>query len=265
MRPVRAFVAAALTGIVIFIVSALNLALAGATTITEPSGSTIEVSLDAAKYAAPFTVKAEGFEPYENVFVEQCNGRPPIAEHWAPSVDCDFGSAPAAAVADADGRVTFAATDRNHAPFLFVGAGPQELFNCLPPKGAAPNNGLENYRNCQLRISSSNTAGTDDQVFLALKLPEGARAGIRTPPQAIVSGASTTAPSGANASGRNPSGSGSKAATSGELASSQSGSNSGSGSSSSFPYAAVLLPIAAVVIGGSFFLLHKRRSGRVAA
>jgi hypothetical protein len=260
---VRAFVAAALIGIGIVIVSALNPALAGATTITEPSGSTVDVGLDAAKYAAPFTVKAEGFEPYENVFVEQCNGRPPSAEHWAPSLDCDFGSAPAAAVADANGKVTFAAADPNHAPFLFVGPSPQELFNCLSPKGAAPNNGLESFRNCQLRISSSNTAGTDDQVFLTLKLPEGARAGIRTPPQAMVAGASATSPSRANPSGANPSHSGADAAASKDLASSPSGTSPGS--SSSFPYAAVLLPIAAVVIGGSFFLLHKRRSGRVAA
>jgi hypothetical protein len=259
-RLVRALIAAALLGVGV-VAMPMD---AYAATITEPSGDTVEVGLDAEKYPAPFTVTAEGFEPYTNVFIEQCNGRPPSAANWTPTIDCDFGSAPAAAIADENGRVTFSATDRNHAPFLFVGPSPQELFNCLSPKMQSPGNLMEDYRNCQIRVSSSNTAGTDDQVFLTLKLPEGARAGTRKPPEPIA--AATDAPSQAGASASETgaaSSSGSKTAAADDPASSDS--SSSSGSTSSFPYSAVLIPTVLVALGAAYFLLRKRRSGRVAA
>jgi len=260
---VRAFVAA-LFGVGIAVASMANAAPAFAATIIEPSATTVEVGLDAEKYPAPFTVVAEGFEPYENVFVEQCNGRPPSAADWTPTIDCDLGTAPAAAVADLNGRVTFAADDRNHAPFLFVGPSPQELFNCLSPKGTSPGNSMEDFRNCQLRVSSSNTEGTDDQVFLTLQLPEGARPGIRKTPEPIVATAGAADPSKSSATKSGSStGSGSDAAASGELASGTS--SAGSGSSSSFPYSAVLIPTVLVALGIAYFVLRKRRSGRVAA
>ena len=82
---------------------------------------------------------------------------PPYRRRLAPQPDCDFGSAPAAAIADTDGTVTFSATDPNHAFHPFVGASPQELFNCLPPGAASLNNGLTDYRDCQVRVSTNNT------------------------------------------------------------------------------------------------------------
>lgn len=260
----RAFVAVALMGAGM-VVAALGASPAFAVTITEPSGNNVQVTLDAQKYAAPFTVTAAGFEPYENVFIEQCNGRPPAAADWTPTLDCDLGSAPAAAVADAGGKVTFAATDPNHAPFLFVGPSPQELFNCLSPKGTSPGNGSEDYRNCQIRVSTSNAAATDDQVFLAMTLPEGARTGTRKPPEAIASAANAEAANqgSTQAPASDPSKSVADAAAMSDSASSQSG--AGSSTSSSFPYSAVLIPAVLVALGAAYFLLHKRRSGRVAA
>ncbi|MGZ6994588.1 MAG: hypothetical protein ACXVIM_05210, partial [Acidimicrobiia bacterium] len=224
-----------------------------------PSGGKVTVTVDGSGYAAPFTVKARGFEPYANVFIEQCNGRPPSAENWAPSLDCDLGSAPAAAIADANGVATFAANDPNHALYPFVGPGPEVLFNCLSAKGASPGNGMPDFRDCQLRISTSNTAATDDQVFLAMRLPEGARTGAGKPtfPSATATPAqNATAP----ATVSKHSGSGAGKSSTNQSASSESGSGS-----SSFPTLPVLLAIAVAAIGGAFFFLHKRRSGRVAA
>jgi hypothetical protein len=49
---------------------------------------------------------------------------------------------------------------------------PQGLFNCLSPSAASPANGLPDFKNCQLRVSTNNSAATADQVFLNLQLPE---------------------------------------------------------------------------------------------
>ena len=67
---------------------------------------------------------------------------------------------------------TFSATDPNQAFRPFKGESPQQLFNCLAPGQAAPNNGLKNYTNCQVRVSSNNTAVTADQAFLTMTLPK---------------------------------------------------------------------------------------------
>lgn len=260
----RGFGLGALVFFGVVAVSALGSTSAFATTITEPTGGTVTVTVDDSGYAAPFTVKAKGFEPYANVFIEQCNGRPPSASGWSPTIDCDLGSSPAAAIADANGVATFAADDPNHALYPFVGPGPQELFNCLPAKAAAPGNGFPDFRDCQLRVSTSNAEGTVDQVFLAVRLPEDARTGWGKPtfPAASTSGESAATPSTA----AKASGPATDASAAGDRTSSQSGSSSSSSSSSSFPTAAVVLSAAAVAaIAGGFFLLHKRRSGRVAA
>jgi chitinase len=49
---------------------------------------------------------------------------------------------------------------------------PQGIFNCLSPNDPAPSNGLPNFRNCQIRVSTSNSAATTDQVFLRIQLPD---------------------------------------------------------------------------------------------
>jgi hypothetical protein len=269
---VRAFVVAASFLAATVVAPALNATSAYATaTVTEPSGSTVKVAVDASGYAAPFTVRARGFEPYENVYIEQCNGRPPSAEHWSATLDCDLSSAPAPAIAGTDGTVTFLASDPNHALHPFVGESPQALFNCLAAKGVSPANGMPDFRDCQLRISSSNTAGTDDQVFLTLALPDGARNGWSSPEfpgsKQSGSGQAGSKPSGSGQAGSKPSGSGGAgsggAAAPGSSGLASSGSGSGTSSGSSFPYAAVLALVALVAAGATFFLLHKRRSGEL--
>ena len=117
--------------------------------------------IDPLAAARESTRHLEGDEPSERV----------PGQRIRPAVDCDFGSAPAAAIADTAGTVTFTATDPNHALQPFVGASPQGLFNCLPPGGASPKNDLTDFRDCQVRVSSNNTRSTSDQVFVHLRLP----------------------------------------------------------------------------------------------
>jgi len=107
------------------------------------------------------------------VWIEQCDGRPTTAPNWLPTRDCDLGTAPAAAIADASGTARFPAGDPNHGFTPFVGLGPQGLFNCLTPNGASPKNGLPEYRTCQIRVSSNNNATTTDQVLLTISFAGG--------------------------------------------------------------------------------------------
>jgi hypothetical protein len=108
------------------------------------------------------------------VYVEQCDGTSPSAPGWDPTANCDLGTSPAAVYADANGNVTFSVTDSSHAFVPFVGASPQLLFNCVPSGTAAPNNGLESFTNCQVRVSSNNSMATADQQFFGLRLPSNA-------------------------------------------------------------------------------------------
>jgi hypothetical protein len=150
-----------------------SLAPAFASTITAPTGTPFAVPGDAAGNPQPFTLTATGFAADANVFVEQCDGTPSTAVGWDPTTNCDLGSSPAPAVADASGAVTFDAADANHAFHPFKGFSPQGIFNCLSPTQASPNNGLPDFTNCQVRVSTNNSAGTSDQAFLTMTLPEG--------------------------------------------------------------------------------------------
>jgi hypothetical protein len=143
-------------------------AVAASTKIVEPGGNPVHIKLDANGKPVAITVKATGFPPDSQVWVEQCNGRVPSDPNWAPTRDCDVGSSPAAAIADQSGTAVFAATDRNRTLQMFVGTGPENLFNCLTPKGASPNNGVADYRKCQIRVSSNNDAATPDQTFVPI-------------------------------------------------------------------------------------------------
>ncbi len=147
---------------------------ASASTITSPSGSPFAVPGDAGGNPQPFTISATGFTAGANVFVEQCDGTPSTAVGWDPTINCDLGASPAPNLADANGNVTFLASDSNHAFHPFKGASPQGIFNCLAPAQASPNNGLPDFTNCQVRVSSNNTVGTSDQVFLTMTLPAAA-------------------------------------------------------------------------------------------
>ncbi|MGZ6969325.1 MAG: hypothetical protein ACXVKN_16475 [Acidimicrobiia bacterium] len=142
-----------------------------AATITSPTGNPFVVPGNAAGQPLAFTVSATGYTAGDQVFIEQCDGVATTATGWDPTVNCDLGTSPAAAVANASGVVTFSATDPNHAFKPFKGFSPQGLFNCLGPSDPSPNNGATDYRNCKLRVSTNNSAGTSDQVFLNLQLP----------------------------------------------------------------------------------------------
>lgn len=251
----RGFVAAALLGTGVALAAMGPSTAFAATGLTEPPRSPVVVTVDGSGKPAAFKVVAKGFEPYQSVFIEQCNGRPPSADHWQATVDCDLGSAPAPAIAGTDGVVTFLPTDPNHAFHPFVGASPQGLFNCLSPKGASPSNGMPDFRDCQIRVSSSNTAGTDDQVLLSLTLPA-VSAAAGGAPSANAAGTSQSSPSQSSSGATSPAGT-----VTSQLAASHPESSSSSGST----VVVALLSIGAVAIGGASFFIHKRRSGRVAA
>src|SRR5579871_4964491 len=93
--------------------SAFAGAAAAATAIVTPSENPYHAQLDSHGNVVPFTVVATGFQPGANVFAEICNGRVPSDPNWRPQVDCDLGSAPPPAIADAHGKVTFTAGDPN--------------------------------------------------------------------------------------------------------------------------------------------------------
>jgi hypothetical protein len=128
------------------------------------------VSNDSTGRPQPFTVVASGFRPGTLAYLEQCDGAPLNAPGWSPTVHCDLGSAPAPAIVASDGTATFDSRDRNHAFSPFRGESPQSLFNCLAAGDAVPPNRLPTFRNCRVRISSNNSAATDDQAFLAMTL-----------------------------------------------------------------------------------------------
>ncbi len=145
----------------------LTALVAGATTITKPSGP-YAVAADAKGNPAPFVIVATGFPAGSNIFAEQCDGNPPTTPQWSPTINCDLGSAPPPAIADANGVVTF---DGQSMFQPVAGASPQHLFNCIAPGTSPPKNHLKTYTNCKVRVSSNNSASTQDQTFLAITLP----------------------------------------------------------------------------------------------
>lgn len=149
---------------------ASGIAFAG--TITQPTGNPFVVPGNASGAPLPFTITASGFMPGSLVYVEQCDGTPATAQGWSPTANCDLGSSPAAAIVSGNGVATFAASDTNHAFHPFEGVSPQGLINCLSPHDPSPNNGLPDFRTCQIRVSSNNSAITADQAFLPIQLPD---------------------------------------------------------------------------------------------
>ena len=150
------------------------LASTAGATITTPGTSPFVVPGDAAGNPQAFTVVGTGFAPSSNVFVEQCDGVAPTAPGWTPTEHCDLGSSPSPVISDGTGVATFDATDANSAFTPFKGASPQGLFNCLAPGQASPANGLPDFTNCQVRVSSNNVVTTGDQAFLTMTLPAAA-------------------------------------------------------------------------------------------
>jgi hypothetical protein len=142
---------------------------AGAQTrFVEPGGNPYHVALDTNGKPLPFTVTVAGFLPGHLVYLEQCNGRHPADPNWSPSLDCDAGGAPPAAIVDKSGKATFPATDYSLKFTPIMGQSPSSLFNCVRPNTATPQNGLQSYPVCQVRVSSNNASAVADQVFLPI-------------------------------------------------------------------------------------------------
>ena len=169
--------------------AAVLAAPAFATSITAPSGPTFVVPGDASGNPQSFTVTATGFSSGAVVSIEQCDGKSPSDPTWTATADCDLGSSPAAATADGSGNVTFPANDPNFGFTPFKNISPQHLFNCLSPNDPAlnPTNHKTDWRNCQIRVSTNNTAATADQTFLTLQLPDAVQGGeVPEVPYAVV-------------------------------------------------------------------------------
>jgi hypothetical protein len=161
--------------LIAFALAALLAGAAGAATaIVTPSDNPYHAQLDAKGNIVPFTVVATGFQPDANVYAEVCNSRVPSDPHWRPSVDCDLGSAPSPAIADAHGKVTFTANDPNSQVLFFHGESPEHIFNCLTASEPSPKNHVDDYRSCQVRVSTNNSDATQDQVFLKYTLGKSA-------------------------------------------------------------------------------------------
>jgi hypothetical protein len=151
---------------------ALVAPLSASTTFTTPTENPFVVPVNASGQPKPFTVKVGGFEPNTSVYIEQCDGNAPASADWTPTKHCDVLSSPAAAITDAHGVATFDSSDPNHAFTAFKGVSPQHLFNCLGTGEVSTPNGLPNFDACQIRVASTNTATTPDQVFLTISLPK---------------------------------------------------------------------------------------------
>ncbi len=157
--------------LVLFALACVFAEVAGAATaIVTPSDNPYHTQVDSRGNVVPFTVVATGFQPNANVYAEVCNGRVPSDPHWRPQVDCDLGSAPSPAIADSHGKVTFPAGDPNSGVLFFHGESPQHIFNCLTPSEPSPKNHLDDYRTCQVRVSTNNADATADQVFVKFTL-----------------------------------------------------------------------------------------------
>jgi hypothetical protein len=142
-------------------------------TITDPPTNPYAVPGDEAGNPLPFTITASGFNVGQNVFIEECDGKAATAPGWDPALDCDPGDTTPAKIADDTGTASFAVgTDWQFT--AFKGESPSSQFNCLGPDDPAmtPINFLQDWTNCQIRISSNNASATGDQQFLAIVLPD---------------------------------------------------------------------------------------------
>jgi hypothetical protein len=163
---------AVVIGAILLIVTSAGIAFAG--TITTPTGNPFVWPGDAAGNPVSVTIVATGYTSGTLVSVEQCDGVAPTVPNWSPTTHCDLATSPAQVIVDSTGKATFPANDPNHGFTPFKGESPQSLFNCLSPNGPAlnPVNGLTDYRNCKIRVSTSNNSVTADQAFLNIQLPE---------------------------------------------------------------------------------------------
>jgi hypothetical protein len=166
----RAGLVAGIVGLVV----STTAGVASATTITQPNTNPFHAPGDVLGNPVAFTVSASGFTPGENVYLEQCDGKPESAPDWQVDQDCDLGSSPAAVSADGSGNVTWDANSPQPTKRFkpFKGESPQSFFNCIGPNDPPTNNGLVDYTNCQIRVSRNNSdsgSGTGE-VYLPIVL-----------------------------------------------------------------------------------------------
>jgi hypothetical protein len=180
-----------IVAVAIATVSAFAVAAYAATGVSSPTPLRFTVPGDSGGAPQSVTIAASGFAPGAPVFIEQCNGVDPTSTGWSPTSNCDLGSSPSPVNAGDDGTATFPANDPNFGFTAFKGESPQSLFNCLAANQPSPANGLTDYRNCQVRLSTNNVVVTSDQVFFQLALPDApdpsAAAGTCTLGQGLVS------------------------------------------------------------------------------
>jgi len=172
-------VVGAIAGLVLALVGA---GTAGAVTaVVEPANPRpYVVPTDAQGQPKPFTVVVSGFKPGTNVYLEQCDGKAITAPHWSVTIDCDPGTSPSGATADAHGVARFPASDPNFDFVEVLGESPSRLFNCLGPHTPKPDNGLPSYTTCQVRASTNNSQVTDDQLFFPIAVAGSGAAGTAT-------------------------------------------------------------------------------------
>jgi hypothetical protein len=153
-------------------------------TITAPTQNPFTVPQNAVTGKPDyFTVTASGL-PNGNAFVQECDGTDPSSSGWSANDHCDFatGGTPwnvtnnTATSGPPNGTALFDATDstyRLRAPQL-RGESPQSKFNCLGPDDPPlnPTNGLQDFRNCQIRVSSGTASDTTAQAFFTIVLPD---------------------------------------------------------------------------------------------
>jgi hypothetical protein len=140
-----------------------------AATVTQPTSNPFVVPGNASGTPYAVTVVASGYNPGDNVYIEQCDGTPPSTVGWDATLNCDLGTSPAPTIADASGKATFSAFDVNHRFTPFKGLSPQGLFSCRAPQD--PPAASPSFTSCQVRVSTNNTGPTSDQVFYRLTLP----------------------------------------------------------------------------------------------
>jgi hypothetical protein len=174
---------------VVVVLLTLAVTRADAASFTAPQGSPIRVATDAQGHPKALTVSVAGFQTGALVYVEQCDGVDPASPDWSPTLNCDLGNSPAPVVVTRNGTAIFDPSDASHRFVPFAGASPQSLFNCVPSGDRAPGNALPSFPACQVRVSTSPTLATPDQIFLPLALPRGANTPV---PKANASATPTT-------------------------------------------------------------------------
>ena len=166
--------AAALVSVGAAIGLSVVVANAGASGGPPSTQTMLNVTADANGQTLPVRVAGSGFTPGALVYIEQCDGTAPTAVGWSPTSNCDLGSSNAPALADSEWARRLPAGRREPRVRSLQGRESAIVVQLLVPQpaGAGRGQGLPDFRNCQARLSTSNTTATSDQQFFDLTLPD---------------------------------------------------------------------------------------------